>query len=158
MDMREIEFRSGVPRRPEERDAWLQFLIDGVSFLDLVREAELPDALAEQKERSDEFPTEPAPLLAGDYANSTHLSAGHLLGEAPDRVPHGAEDDEYLLLGCACGIEECWALVAKIAADEDTVTWSDLRNTYRDWNYDAMGVLTFSRRQYERSLSAAFGS
>ncbi|UMP01908.1 hypothetical protein [Amycolatopsis sp. EV170708-02-1] len=158
--MREIEFRrsSTEPRRPDERETWLRVLIDGVPFLDLVRETELPGALAEQKERGAEFPDEPEDSLAGDYANSTRLSAGHLLGEAPDRVPHGAEDDEYLLLGCSCGIEDCWALVAKIAADEDTVTWSGLRNTYRDWNYDTLGALTFSRRQYEGSLHAVFGA
>ncbi|MFE6614499.1 hypothetical protein [Amycolatopsis sp. NPDC057786] len=154
--MRSIEFRR-ISTRPAERETSLQFLIDGVSFLELVREAELPGALAEQKERAEEFPTEPAPLLAGDYAPSTRLSVEHLLGGAPDRVPHGVEDDEHLLLGCTCGIDDCWALVAKIVADDDTVTWSALRNTYRDWDYGGIGELTFSRRQYEKALDTAFG-
>ncbi|MBE1580303.1 hypothetical protein ACFORH_29200 [Amycolatopsis roodepoortensis] len=143
--MRSIEFRR-ISTKPAERETSLQFLIDGVSFLELVREAELPGALAE-----------PAPLLAGDYAPSTRLSVEHLLGGAPDRVPHGVEDDEHLLLGCTCGIDDCWALVAKIATSEDTVTWSGLRNTYRDWDYGRIGDLTFSRRQYEKALDTAFG-
>ncbi|QXV59789.1 hypothetical protein [Amycolatopsis sp. TNS106] len=155
--MRSIEFRR-ISTRPAERETSLQFLIDGVSFLELVREAELPGALAEQQERIEECPSEPAPLLAGDYAPSTRLSAGHLLGGAPDRVPHGVEDDEHLLLGCTCGIDDCWALVAKIALGEDMVTWSGLRNTYRDWDYRSIGDLTFSRQDYERSLRAAFGA
>ncbi|WP_340684535.1 hypothetical protein LCL61_39955 [Amycolatopsis coloradensis] len=141
--MRSIEFR-GISTRPAERETSLQFVIDGVSFLELVREAELPGALAEQ--------------LAADYAPSTSLSAEHLLGGAPDRVPHGVEDDEHLLLGCTCGIDDCWALVARIVADDDTVTWSDLRNAYQDWDYRSIGDLTFSRQDYERSLRAAFGA
>lgn len=136
----------------------LKFVIDGVPFLELVREAELPGALAEQKASLEEFPTEPAPLLAGDYAPSTSLSIVHLLGGTPDRVPHRVEDDEHLLLGCTCGIDDCWALVAKIVADDDTVTWSGLRNTYHDWDYGSIGELTFSRQDYERSLRAAFGA
>ncbi|MFJ8913525.1 hypothetical protein [Amycolatopsis sp. NPDC102389] len=159
--MHSIEFRrvSKTPGRSAvgKPTLALEVLIDGVPFLDLVHRAELPDALAEQKERAEEFAPEPAPLLAGDYGRLTCSSVEHLLGGAPDDIPHGAEDDEYLLLGCSCGIDDCWALVAKIAADDDTVTWSDFRNTYRDWNYDTLGVLTFSRPHYERSLHAAFG-
>ncbi|RSM54272.1 hypothetical protein DMH03_36165 [Amycolatopsis sp. WAC 01376] len=160
--MRSIEFRrfSDVTSRSAKgrTTAALELLIDGVSFLELVRRAELPDALAEQQERAEEFAPEPAPLLAGDYSPVTGCSAEHLLGEAPDDIPHGAEDDERLLLGCSCGIVECWALVVKIATDAETVTWSGLRNTYREWNYDAIGVLTFSRQQYEEALHAAFGA
>ncbi|MFD7610710.1 hypothetical protein [Streptomyces sp. NPDC059828] len=157
--MRSIEFRVASYEcgwlREGETVSVLEFLVDGVSFLELVRRAELPDALAEQEERAAEFAPEPAPLLAGDYMYPMRPSWAHLLGGEPDRIPHGAGENESVLLGCTCGIDDCWALAAKITVNDTTVTWSDFRNTCRDWNYDTVGVLTFSRQQYERSLRAA---
>ncbi|WTW92156.1 hypothetical protein OG216_01685 [Streptomycetaceae bacterium NBC_01309] len=157
--MRSIEFRR-ITHAPQ----WsvgggnievLEYLVDGVSFLELVRRAELPDALAEQAERTAEFAPDPAPLLAGTYMYLPGLTVEHLLGAKADAAPHGVDEGETMLLGCDCGVFECWALTATITADEDTVTWSSLRNTYRDWNYDSLGTLTFARPQYETSLRAA---
>ncbi|MEU2157680.1 hypothetical protein ABZ532_22175 [Streptomyces sp. NPDC019396] len=157
--MRSIEFRVASHEcgwlREGETVSVLEFLVDGVPFLELVRQAELPDALAEQAERAAEFTPESAPLLAGDYMYPRRLSCAHLLGGKPDRVPHGAEEGESVLLGCTCGIDDCWALTAKITVNDTTVTWSDFRNTHRDWNYDTIGVLTFSRQHYEGSLRTA---
>lgn len=136
----------------------LEFLVDGVPFLELVRRAELPYALAEQDERAEEFAPDPAPLLAGDYNYPTILSFEHLLGGNPDHTPHGADEHAHMLLVCTCGIDDCWALTAKITAEESTVTWSDFENSQRDWNYDTIGVLTFSRSQYEESLRTAFAA
>lgn len=133
----------------------LEFSVDGVPFLELVRRAELPDALAEQEERAAEFAPDPSPLLAGAYTYPAPLSVGHLLGGEPDTVPHGAEEGEMLLLSCTCGIDDCWALTAHITATDTTVTWSGFRNNSRDWNHDSLGVLAFSRSQYEQSLRAA---
>ncbi|PWK64495.1 hypothetical protein BCL76_115139 [Streptomyces sp. CG 926] len=138
-----------------DRPPVLEFLVDGVPFLELVRRAELPDALAEQEERVAEFAPDPAPLLAGAYAYPAPLSARHLLGGEPDRVPHGADRGETLLLSCTCGIDDCWALLAHITVTDTTVTWSDFRNNSRDWKHDSLGVLVFSRPQYEQSLRAA---
>ncbi|NUU26456.1 MAG: hypothetical protein HOV68_33870 [Streptomycetaceae bacterium] len=153
--METIEFRRVSRSTPVEVGAALEYLVDGVPFLELVRAAELPDARAEQAERAQEFAPEPAPLLAGNYAYPTDLSWRHLLGEAPDRVPCNADDDAYLLLGCDCGIEECWALTAKITTTESTVTWSHFANNHRAWDYTSLGVLTFARRPYEQSLRTA---
>jgi len=153
--MHSIEFRWVPYVTPwsveDESIEVLEYLVDGVSFLELVRRAELPDALVEQAERADEFAPDPAPMLAGTYMYG-RFTCEHLLGGKPDLIPHGAEEGESILLGCDCGIFDCWALTATIAVGEDTVTWSNLRNTYRDWNYDSIGTLTFSRRQYEASL------
>ncbi|MER6444369.1 hypothetical protein [Streptomyces venezuelae] len=132
--------------------------MDGIPFLELVRRAELPDALAEQEERAAEFAPDPSPLLAGAYTYPTPLSVGHLLGGEPDSVPHGTGPGDMLLLSCTCGIDDCWALTAHINVTDTTVTWSGFRNNSRDWNHDALGVLTFSRSQYERSLRAALGA
>lgn len=137
----------------------LEYLVDGVSFLELVRQAELPDARAEQAERAEEFAPEPAPLLAGDYMYAPRRTVEELLGErAGVYPPDDAEPGETMLLGCTCGVDGCWALMAKIMVTEATVTWSGFRNTHRDWNYDAIGTLSFPRRQYEESLRRALGS
>lgn len=141
-----------------ENLSMLDYLVDGVSFLELVRSAELPDARAEAKANTVESGMCPAPLLAGTYVHAWGLSAEHLLGGEPDEVPHGAEEGESMLLACACDCFGCWALMARIIVGEDTVTWSNLRNTRRDWNYDLLGNLTFPRRQYESSLHAALPS
>ncbi|GAA2653747.1 MULTISPECIES: hypothetical protein [Streptomyces] len=157
--MHSIEFRvapqSGGGQGRGETPSAVEFLVDGIPFLELVRRAELPDAFAEQQERAAEFAPDPVPLLAGAYAYPALLSARNLLGGEPDRVPHGAERGETLLLSCTCGIDDCWALTAHITVTDTTVTWSGFRNNSRDWNHDSLGILAFSRPQYEQSLRAA---
>ncbi|MFD7916332.1 hypothetical protein ACFV30_37445 [Streptomyces sp. NPDC059752] len=157
--MHSIEFRvaphsSGGQGRGETPFV-LEFLVDGVPFLELVHRAELPDALAEQEERVPEFAPDPSPLLAGAYTYPAPLSARHLLGGEPDRVPHDTGRGEMLLLSCTCGMDDCWALTAHITVTDTTVTWSGFRNNSRDWNHDSLGVLAFPRPQYEESLRAA---
>jgi hypothetical protein len=149
--VQEIEFRA-------EGQDLLKILIDGVPLLDLVREAELPYAREEQLERAKEFAPEPAPLLAGGYAyfgrSWTGWPSRHYLGE-PAETAYNQEDDEIMLLGCTCGVSECWALLATIEVTETEVRWSGFRNNHRDWDVSAtLGPFVFSRRQYERALRA----
>ncbi|MER6943011.1 hypothetical protein ABT294_03205 [Nonomuraea sp. NPDC000554] len=61
---------------------------------------------------------------------------------------------ETMLLGCTCGIAECWALLAKIELTDSVVRWSGFRNNHRDWDLSLLGPFVFSRRQYERALRA----
>ncbi|MEQ4719078.1 hypothetical protein [Nonomuraea sp. B19D2] len=147
--MRHIEFRT-------EGHNLVEIIIDDVPLLDLVREAELPYAREEQLERAAEFAPEPAPLLAGDYAYFPRRGFGwpsrHYLGEPAD-VVHNQEDDEIMLLGCTCGVPECWALLAKIEVGDTVVRWSGFRNNHRDWE-PALGPFDFARQQYEDALRA----
>ncbi|MEV4170636.1 hypothetical protein [Nonomuraea sp. NPDC049709] len=148
--MQEIEFRMG------DDEHWI--LIDGVPFLDLVREAELPYARYEQLERAEESALEPAPLLAGEYSYFMERWTGwptrHYLGE-PVEVAYNQEDDETMLLGCNCGIAECWALLARIDVTDTEVRWSRFRNNHRDWELSrTLGPFVFSRQQYEQALHA----
>ncbi|MEU6716504.1 hypothetical protein ABZ897_33990 [Nonomuraea sp. NPDC046802] len=150
--LRQIEFLAG-------HDGLMEIAVDGVPLLELVRQAELPYARREQLERREEFAPEPAPLLAGDYAYfSTRLYGWperHYLGE-PVEVAYNQDDDEVMLLGCTCGIAECWALLARIEVTESIVRWSGLRNNHRDWDVAGrLGPLEFSRQQYEQALRAA---
>jgi hypothetical protein len=45
--------------------------------------------------------------------------------------------------------------MARITMTPRTVTWSDFRTTFRDWDLGALGSFTFSRPQYEKSLRTA---
>ncbi|MEV1247950.1 hypothetical protein ACIBO2_29220 [Nonomuraea sp. NPDC050022] len=147
--MREIEFRRAG-------HDLIEIVIDGVRLLDLVREAELPYARSEQLERAEEFAPEPAPLLAGEYSYfpGTGWPSRHYLGE-PTEVAYNQEDDETMLLGCTCGIPECWALLARIEVTDTEVRWSGFSNSARDWDLSAtLGPFVFSRRQYEQALRA----
>ncbi|MGP4105091.1 hypothetical protein [Nonomuraea sp. KM90] len=148
--MQEIEFRLG------DGEHWI--LIDGVPFLDLVREAELPYERYEQLERAEEFASERPPQLAGQYSYFMERWTGwptrHYLGE-PVAVAYNQEDDETMLLGCNCGTAECWALLARIDVTDTEVRWSRFRNNHRDWDLSlTLGPFAFSRRQYEQALHA----
>lgn len=66
-----------------------------------------------------------------------------------------AREEQLELLGCTCGIAECWALLARIEVTEAEVRWSGFRNNSRDWDLSpALGPFVFARRQYEESLRA----
>lgn len=153
--MRTIEFRLLRPHRFHVID----IVVDGTGLLDLVREAELPYALEEQRAWAAEFAPDPVSLLAGAYA--LPRADGHawpsrrLLGEPVDgATPDCWRDDETLLLTCTCGVDECWALVARIEVDDAVVRWSDFRTIRRDWDLTGLGPFVFCRRQYEASLRA----
>ena len=137
--------------------------VDGVSLIELVREVERPDAEAEEAARAGEYPELPPGAftreLAGTYLPlSTRFAwpSRHFLGEPLD-LPHGGEDGETMLLGCTCGIDDCWALLARVVLTEQTVTWSGFRNNSRDWDLSGLGPFDFNRRQYEASLRSTAG-
>ena len=83
------------------------------------------------------------------------LPSRNLLGEAYEPGIIGNRDDprkrQSLLLGCTCGITDCWFLLATITVEEHQVVWSEFRQFYRDWHYD-LGPFVFERRAYEREL------
>lgn len=132
-------------------------VINGARLLDLVRQAELPFAAQEWRERPESFGPEEGPEdLAGAYTGLLahyYWPSRHFLGE-PGAEPRGIrEDGETMLLICSgCGIAECWALLARIEVAETTVRWSGFRNSHRDWDLSTVGPFLFSRTQYEQAL------
>lgn len=153
--MHTIEFRLRRPHRFHVID----IVVDGTGLLDLVREAELPYAVEEQRESAADFAPDPVPLLAGAYAlpraDGRAWPSRHLLGEPVDGATDVWRDDETLLLTCPCGVDECWALVARVEVEDAVVRWSDFRNVRRDdWDLTGLGPFVFARRQYEASLRA----
>ncbi len=160
--MNSIEFRVSAHPASPTSDAWsnVDIVVDGVPLIDLVREQELPHAAAEETERADEFPDYPpgrlTQELAGDYVSlpaKFYWPSRHFLDE-PLELPHGGDDGETMLLGCTCGINDCWALLTTITLTEQTVTWSGFRNNSRDWDLSGLGPFVFGRSQYESSLRA----
>jgi len=113
-------------------------LINGVRLVDLVRQAELPFAMAGAY----------TGLLADFYWPSRHF-----LGK-PEDEPRGIrEDGETMLLTCSgCGMAGCWSLLARIEVADGTVRWSGFRNSHRDRDRSAVGPFLFSRTQYEGAL------
>ena len=59
------------------------------------------------------------------------------------------------VLGCSCGVWECWPLEARIALTPTTVTWSSFRQPFRkQWGDLPIGPFVFDRDAYETALHA----
>jgi hypothetical protein len=144
----------------------VELWVNGVGFIDIIREVELPHAMREYDDRLATLePAEelgPRGALAGSYlypnSGDVFLPSRNLLGE-PYRHGFGIDPDDprnrkSLLLQCTCGIADCWFLLAKISVNGDTVMWSDFCQFHRDWRYD-LGPFVFKRSVYETQLVRA---
>ena len=118
-------------RRGEEG---VEVRIDGRDLLDLVRAVELPHATASGQ-----------PSLAGSY--------GGLPPEEWTVPPAGKKGHVAAVLGCTCGVTECWPLLARITRTADTVVWSDFRQPRRAWSHEGLGPFTFARDPYAAALA-----
>lgn len=118
----------------------LHILINGTSLIDLVRPVELPFAELED-----------APGIAGSY--------GWLNDE--DGEIQRLKTEECMVLGCNCGIPECWPLTTRVSFSENVVNWSNFRNSHTEartipWDYSTLGPFFFDRQQYENAVRALF--
>lgn len=115
--------------------------IDGRPLVELTAEIEAPIAAAAGQ-----------PDLAGKY---DYLSAASVV--TPSRLMLGnpaRHDGRVAVLGCDCGIVDCWPLLVRITVTGDAVIWSDFRQPHRDnWVYPADLRFAFDRTQYERALA-----
>ncbi|MFD8753691.1 hypothetical protein ACFV0O_22350 [Kitasatospora sp. NPDC059577] len=98
-------------------------------------------------------------FLLHQYGGLTEAELGspgrHFLGDAAPEVRDRATG-ATAVLGCPCGIWECWPLLTRITATADTVTWSAFRQPRRPaWGDLAVGPFVFPRTDYERSLAHA---
>jgi hypothetical protein len=149
------------PRRPVQRPFQpVTILVDGEDLIDLVAPLELPFAEEERRMASlrGEEPLELGDLV-GRYANlsaaSTFLPSRNFLGHPYDTGLLLPPDDPYrdksALLGCGCGVTECWLLMARIEVHADVVTWTDFGQLHRrHWGYGLS--FEFEREAYEREL------
>ncbi len=125
-------------------------LIDGVPFLDLVREAERPHVDAENRLRAAEGPA--SALEPGQYMRLLVLK--HTKGVTPTDEDHGFALEPWdplrrmkALLICSCGDSGCWPLLAHVEAREGRVVWHSFQQLHRTWSY-ALGPLVFEEAAY----------
>ncbi|MEU9030674.1 hypothetical protein AB0D46_24760 [Streptomyces sp. NPDC048383] len=80
----------------------------------------------------------------------------HFLGRSTDVM-----GPKTPVLGCDCGVWDCWPLMVRITAMADLVTWDLFEQPHRkERDYTAFGPFQFDRRQYDdalRALNAAIG-
>jgi hypothetical protein len=124
---------------------FVDIFIDGVNLVEILKEHESPFA----------------GRIAGDYMGLppeiVFLPSRHFLGEPVYELDF--YEGKSAILGCKCGVIECWPFVAKITVNEEMVTWSDFEQPHRGpesaggyWNYNQLGPFVFDRKQYEEAL------
>jgi hypothetical protein len=126
----------------------IHILINGRSLIDLVRRIEQPFANQEGR-----------PHAAGEYEWVAAVNC-----ELIDTL-----SQNVTVLGCTCGVEECWPLLCKVEHSTDLVRWSEFFNPYRTaqtvanfndpahrlikpWDHSGLGPFTFSRKQYDTAF------
>jgi hypothetical protein len=115
----------------------LHILINGQSLIDLVRPVELPFAELEGK-----------PDIAGSYGWLSDV----------DCEIQRLKTEECMVLGCNCGIPDCWPLTARVSLAEDIVCWSRFQNWHRvkgcvsEWDHTGLGPFVFDRQEYEKAV------
>lgn len=133
MTLNVIELR--LQPGPEADSRVVRVLIDGQDLIDRVRKMEIPFALAEDN-----------PHLAGAYSGMA-TEEWQIRSEAD-------ADGRRPVLGCECGVVDCWPLVARVVTGKDTVTWSDFKQPFRPrWSDAALGPFVFDRVQYQAELA-----
>jgi hypothetical protein len=125
--------------------------VNGTALPELVKEAELPMARADDEEE-----------LAGTYVGLVpgyiriDLASQFLGGSGTALSPDA--QGKTALLSCECGEVGCSPLLARVTMDEDTVTWDEFEQPTRpDWDYGDFGPFTFARSDYEQALLGLFG-
>ncbi len=134
-------------RVPYGGAARLEILVNGEDLRSLVQRAEKRDATADSQ-----------PDLAGSY----HYLSGY---EFPSGLfygqPEGDWDSELsykervAVMGCNCGVIGCWPFLVRIDVNPDEISWSDFRQPFRSWRYDALGPFHFEREQYDQAIKDA---
>jgi len=127
--------------RPFGGDAKLEFLINGRSLLELVREHERPLAAADGQ-----------PGLEGTYEPLSFRRAPRDLLYGDPSFQYARGDGRTTLIGCGCGVVECWPLVARIDVTSDEVVWHRFAQPFRRWSYDTFGPFRFERVRYDGAV------
>jgi hypothetical protein len=136
------------PAPTEADDDRVSVSVNGLDFIALVRESELASATASGE-----------PDLAGDYEWLTHWEwseIGALLEDKPSKALMA--DGRVALLGCACGITDCWPLYARLEIAGETVRVSDFLLPYRIWRHDGLGPFVFERAQMHAAIKGVLGA
>lgn len=149
-----------VPWTLDQKLYVAEIYINHQSLLELVYQAEEPLVLVEiQERRSAGDNIDESVLSAGDYLYLPPamilLPSRNLLDEPWDcgfeLQSNDPQAGKATVLGCTCGVIECWFMQVRIALNESTVEWADFSQFHRDWQY-SLGPYKFDREQYESEL------
>ncbi|MEV7614522.1 hypothetical protein [Streptomyces sp. NPDC089799] len=104
------------------------------------------------QERDEFLLRQHAPLHLDEDADGARARA-HFLGDAPPHLRHEDTDAQFLL-GCPCGIDDCWPLLATVRVAATEVTWSGFRQPHRpQWGELPLGPYVFPRPAYDEALA-----
>ncbi|WP_405715355.1 hypothetical protein OG264_37205 [Streptomyces xanthophaeus] len=114
---------------------------------------------AQEKSPYERTPESTEEFLFHQYGGMSESDLGdpalHFLGGAAQDLRH-EPTGSTVVLGCTCGVWECWPLFARITATPEAVTWSGFRQPHRRaWGELAMGPFVFPRPAYEDALAHA---
>jgi len=139
----------------------VEICINGTPLIEIIREIELPYARMEYDDRvaKEELAENlnERDSLAGDYhylsRDLTFSPSQNFFGKSYEHGFIVPENDltksKSLILGCTCGILECWFLLADIRIKEKTVEWANFQQFHREWNYE-LDPFVFDRLRYEK--------
>ena len=119
--------------------------IDGRSLIEMVREVELPYALAEGSTD-----------IAGSYAWLDIDTLNSNILNLPRN--YNVEEEKATLLGCPCGEDLCWPFSVRIKNEGDKIVWTDFEQSHRNkesdnyWSYDGLEPFIFDLEQYVGQL------
>ncbi|MFJ3877102.1 hypothetical protein ACIPW5_06545 [Streptomyces sp. NPDC090077] len=94
-----------------------------------------------------------APLHLDDDVDGDRARS-HFLGDSPPDL-RDRDTGALCLLGCSCGIDACWPLLAVLRATATEVTWSGFHQPRRpEWGELHLGPYVFPRPHYDEALAA----
>lgn len=74
--------------------------------------------------------------IAGGYAYLSLIDFEELFLRAALEADLAQDERDVVLLGCPCGIWDCWYLALKVKFEADTIKLTDFTNPRRkDWRY-----------------------
>ncbi len=134
--------------------------IDGTDLRVLVAEAtralwsrELDEDDYTLRESEESLLGQHAPLYLDQDADGARARA-HFTGDSPPEL-RDSDTGASCLLGCPCGIDACWPLLAMVRATPTEVVWSGFHQPNRpEWGRLPLGPYVFPRPAYDEALAA----
>ena len=111
--------------------------IEGESFTEVVVAINGEPLLELIRQREQSFAAKNGQgCIAGDYAYLNLIDFEELFLRAALEADLAQDERNAVLLGCPCGIWDCWYLALKIKFEENAVKFTDFKNLRRkDWQY-----------------------
>ncbi|WP_427051658.1 hypothetical protein [Paenibacillus sp. TC-CSREp1] len=118
------------------------------------------ESLIERMKRYEaQFESEIAGLYEGLNIDLVDHIEAHFTGRLQEDDIFNYEG-KTLVLGCNCGLPDCWPLLVKITETGDSIMWSHFEQPHRAedspggyWDYSNFPPLHFQKREYIEQLN-----